>query len=239
MKIVLNIENEISEDEIKVNHKNCFRCKKDFHSDCFLKKENKEYNKNANSNSKLKKNSSKSLLQMGNTLNDNICYFCLDYIKKESESMKISDFFKYEKNKNSDSTKKSNKESIEKNTKVISISSIDPSNNIFMFDFTEKRNENVAHYPKFILWKQLPIKKVEELKENLKNALIFKSIDFNDDLTFLDSDCPESMNNSKLEPGIQKMSSYNKSIYYKFKQRTRKGEYPGLEIIEDTIQVYL
>ena len=53
----------------------------------------------------------------------------------------------------------------------------------------------------------------------------------------MDPDCLTEMNNSKFEPGIQKMSPYNKKIFYKFKEKSRKGEYPGLEILEDDIQV--
>ena len=45
------------------------------------------------------------------------------------------------------------------------------------------------------------------------------------------------MNNSLLEPNIQAISDYNKDIYYKFKEKTRKGEYAPVEVIDDDIQV--
>jgi len=152
--------------------------------------------------------------------------------------MKISDFFKNEKNTLANSSKKNCKINLTKSSESAFLKDC-PSNDIIMFDFSNNKNENVAYYPKFVLWKPLIGEKVEILKENLKNALIFKNIEFSDDLVFLDPDCPKEMNNSKMEPGIQKMSSYNKRIYYKLKQRTRLGEYPGLEIIEDPLQVFL
>ena len=216
-----NIEHEIPE-----NSKTCSRCKKDFHIGCFI-------NKNNHTNSNTKGNRSKTKNIQIDSQNKNICCFCEDSIEKISSSMKISDFFKYEKK-----TKANNIKNSKKSENIISTNKIETnSNDVVMFDFNEKKNENVAYYPKFILWKSLPKERVEELKENLKNALIFKNIEFSDDLAFLDQECGEEMNNAMLEPGIQKMSSYNKGIFYKFKERTRKGEYPGLEIIEDSIQV--
>lgn len=112
------------------------------------------------------------------------------------------------------------------------------NNNLIMFNFDDKKNSNVTYYPKFNLWnKILSEEKKSYLKANLFKALLFKDIDFSDDLAFMDPDCLMDMNNSKFEPGIQKMSPYNKKIFYKFKEKTRKGEYPGLEILEDDIQV--
>ena len=49
------------------------------------------------------------------------------------------------------------------------------------------------------LSKQLnPIQK-EKMKKSLFRALEVKNITFNDDLVYIDKDCPESMNNSLLE----------------------------------------
>jgi len=242
-----SIENK----EDNISHKTCARCKKDFHTECFFavnqslnKKQPSNPIKNnvSNSTSKNKKLNSIANNNYNNNLQSkNICSFCEHTIKKEAESMKISDFFKPKKNQNLSSSACKGKGLKPKESETTEIevakASNSPENDIIMFDFEEKKNENVAHYPKFILWKQLPQTKIEFLKENLKNALIFKNIEFSDDLAFLDEECPEVMNNAKLEPGIQKMSSYNKGVFYKFKQRTRNGEYPGLEIIEDPIQV--
>lgn len=242
IKISLNQFEESTEEDDDKNEgtlKTCTRCKKDFHKECFNNINN--YNKNSISKSKTNSinSSSKNLILIKNTTESkSICGACEININQVAESLKISDFFKSQKQTNTNIAYnlKNNKT---KPIEMASLPAIDQNsleNDIVMFDF-EKKNENVAVYPKFILWKPLPDKKIGILKENLKNALIFKNIEFSDDLAFLDSDCPEEMNNAKLEPGIQKMSSYNKSIFYKFKQRTRSGEYPGLEIIEDPIQV--
>jgi hypothetical protein len=75
------------------------------------------------------------------------------------------------------------------------------------------------------------------LKESLFRALYVKSINFNDDLCYIDKECPCELNNAANEPGIQAISDFNKKIYYKFKERTRRGEYPPLEIIDEEIQV--
>lgn len=241
----------IENKEDRNSHKTCTRCKKDFHSECFFGKSQSPIKKSAsllkknNANNTNKKNNCKNL-NSANKHNEklqskNICCFCEDKIKKDTESMKISDFFKPKKNQNLTSSAykaKAYKNGTEK-TELSAFLQSSLQNDIVMFDFEEKKNENVAHYPKFVLWKPLPQEKIELLKENLKNALIFKNIEFSDDLAFLDAECAENMNNAKLEPGIQKMSSYNKGVFYKFKERTRLGEYPGLEIIEDPIQVFI
>jgi len=238
------LENSTEEDDNQENSeecflKNCTRCKKDFHSECYYK----THYTNKKASSKPKTNnrnfSSKNLNSLINLQIKNICNFCQEKIKKESESMKISDFFKAQKKTNSNSackSKISKRKISNENIEIPSKAQNSLGNDVILFDF-EKKNENIAVYPKFILWKPLPKESIELLKENLKHALIFKNIEFSDDLAFLDLDCPEEMNNAKLEPGIQKMSSHNKVIFYKFKERTRLGEYPGLEIIQDPLQV--
>lgn len=247
-------DNENKEEEGCNSIKSCTRCKKDFHSECFFRKNQnsdkrqaskpKKNNFDALNTSKSKSINKGSAKDNNNENNNfqskNICRFCEDKIKKDTESMKISDFFKYQKNPNSNLNSackgKHGKSKEFEKPELSNKADNSPANDIVMFDFEEK-NENVAYYPKFVLWKQLPKEKIELLKENLKNALIFKNIEFSDDLAYLDDECPGDMNNAKFEPGIQKMSSHNKGIYYKFKERTRRGEYPGLEIIEDPIQV--
>ena len=56
-------------------------------------------------------------------------------------------------------------------------------------------------------------------------------------MCYPDPECPCEMNNSLFEPGIASISEYNKEIYYKFKERSKEGQYAPLEIIEDEIQV--
>ena len=87
--------------------------------------------------------------------------------------------------------------------------------------------------------KQLNTFQKQILKKSLFRALEVKNIKFNDDLIYLDKDCPESMNNSLLEQDIKEISLYNKEIYYKFKERSRKGEYAPIEIIDDPIQRFI
>lgn len=192
--------------------KTCLRCKKDFHNECF--QNNKENLNNSFSNN--------------NKGTQKFCKICEEGITKAIKTTKISDFFKFEKNKSITNKVKYDQSMNENHS--------NSTEDIVIFDF-EKKNENVSHYPKFLLWKQIAENKLTKLKENLFRALLIKNIDFSDDLVYLDPDCGEQMNNSKLEPGIQKMSSFNKKIFKQFKERTRKGEYPGLEIIEDEIQV--
>ena len=77
------------------------------------------------------------------------------------------------------------------------------------------------------------------MKKSLFRALKTKNIIFNDDLIYLDEDCPESMNNSLLEHDIKEIAPYNKETYYKFKEKSRNGEYAPIEIIDDPIQRFI
>ena len=84
-----------------------------------------------------------------------------------------------------------------------------------------------------------PTKKIERMMTSLFRALQVKGITFNDDLVYMDPDCPAKMNNSLLETGINEISPYNKKIYYSFKERSRKGEYAPVEVIDDPIQRFI
>jgi hypothetical protein len=99
-----------------------------------------------------------------------------------------------------------------------------------------KKKENSG---KLKLPKELNIHQKMILQSSLYRALKVKGIEFDDDLIFNDPECPPEMNDSSLEIGIQKISNYNKEIYYKFKRRSKVGEYPPLEIVDDQIQVKL
>ena len=170
--------------------KNCIRCKKDYHKKCFEKTQKKN-----------EKNNSAKKLNVIELENNDICLLCHEGIKTEIKNTKISDYFKTSKKKpNFFNTKK-----------------ITENNSIIIFDFDQNNKSSVSFYPKFILWKPLEEQKMEILKKKLLQALLIKNIEFSDDLKYLDEDCPESMNNSGLEPGIQKMSLENKKTFYKFK----------------------
>ena len=83
--------------------------------------------------------------------------------------------------------------------------------------------------------KTLTSKQKEILLKSLYRGLEVKGIKFNDDLIYLDNDCPEIMNNTLLENGIKEISTYIKKIYNTFKNNSRKGIYGPLKIIEDPI----
>lgn len=100
----------------------------------------------------------------------------------------------------------------------------------------EKPKQNEGHIK---LPKPLSQKKKDLLMKSLFRALTVKEITFNDDLVFLDSDCPKEMNNAYYEPGIPKISDYNKKIYYLFKEKSRIGEYAPVEVIDDPIQRFI
>jgi hypothetical protein len=249
---------DFNSDKEKIHQdlKNCFRCKKDYHERCF---ENKKYKTQRKINGSILENDSVNLLSESKSesqttsknLNlieleyNDICYLCHDAITIKIKNTKISDYFKPSKNKGINFNEKMIKKKFNENQ-------IDyPQNqnhyqnhfqqqksDIIMFDFEEEK-KLISYYPKFILFKPIEEKKMEILKKKFLQALLIKNIEFSDDLKYLDEDCPESMNNSCLEPGIQKMSSENKKIFYKFKEFTRQGDYPGLEIFEDKFQVII
>lgn len=103
---------------------------------------------------------------------------------------------------------------------------------------TEKKSNNAkGNSTKFRLGRRPNDSQKTILKESLIRAFLVKNIIFNDDLCYSDKECPMELNNAINEPGIQAISDFNKSIYYKFKERTRRGEYPPVEIIDEEIQV--
>ncbi len=92
--------------------------------------------------------------------------------------------------------------------------------------------------PKLKLPRELKPEQKELLQRSIMKANLVKEINFNDDLCYPYDNCQELKNDSSLEPGIVSLSDYNKEIYYKFKERSKKGEYAPLQIMEDDIQVY-
>ncbi len=91
----------------------------------------------------------------------------------------------------------------------------------------------------FKLPKQLKPDQKTILQTSLLKALKVKDLEFYDDLCYPDPECPEHLNNSLFEPGVISLTELNKELYYKFKERTRNGEYAAVEIIEDEIQVII
>ncbi len=100
-------------------------------------------------------------------------------------------------------------------------------------------NSNTNSEAKFRLPKLLSKEQRKILEESLFRAIQVKNVVFDDNLTFPHKDCPKSFNDSSREIGIQKISEYNKQIYYKFKEKSQKAEYAPIEIVDHEIQVII
>lgn len=158
-----------------------------------------------------------------------VCEECEKKISVALRATKISDYFKTEKFLG----QKREKDKINQDIKSD-------------FDIYQKISEKVSKTLKnpnrdghMKLPKQLSKKQKEIMMKSLFRALQVKNIQFNDDLVFIDKDCPSEMNNSMLESGINPISAYNKKIYEAFKERSRKGEYAPVEVIDDPIQRFI
>jgi hypothetical protein len=151
-----------------------------------------------------------------------ICKDCENEIKKVMKETKIPDYFKNVKWNSTNSNYNENDNN-----------STTSTNSDSLKQPIKKKSKSV---PKFKLPKLKPKQKTI-LQKSLFRALKVKNIEFDDNLCFLDPDCRIEMNDSCLEPGIQKLDEENKKIYYQFKEKTNKGEYPPLEIEDDEIQV--
>jgi hypothetical protein len=194
----------------------------DYHKNCFKKSIN---NNNFELNSKI------------------ICGNCEIQINNKMKNTKISDYFKLEKfnqnNKNKLNTILNNNKNefninIDINENESCSVSINSTQSSKLMTNTKKK-KNAA--PKFRLPKKYDKEKKELLQKSMLKALLVKDINFTDDLYYAKDICTSSMNDATQEPGIQKISEYNKKIYYSFKERTRKLEYPPLVVEEDEIQV--
>ena len=189
----------------------CEKCKNYFHQNCF--------------------NAEK-------TNNKILCSSCENIINQNFQSTKINDFFKSKKFLGQKREKEKEKEnklnlSIKEDFEIYTTI----TKEIFK---KPKRNNNLKTKDgKIRLPKQINTMQKEKMKKSIFRALEAKNIKFNDDLIYLDEDCPESMNNSLLEQNIKEISKYNKTIYYKFKERSRKGEYAPIKIIDDPIQRFI
>lgn len=190
--------------------KRCTKCQKDFHEDCF----------------RIDGKSSPNRKIINNKKSKIICNACEAHIINEMRTTKISDYFKASKNildhlkielKSKLNNKDEETSTCESNEECI------------------KKKSKSCH--KFRLPKPLKADQKKILEESLFRALKVKNIEFNDDLCYPDPECTADMNNASLEPGIQKISEYNRKTYYKFKEKTRNAEYPPVEVVDDEIQV--
>ena len=171
-----------------------------------------------------------------------ICDNCEKSIQtKLLKVTRISDFFKPQKNSKgkADLNHKDYKDS--KFSKINSLAwdkrVDDISQDSTSLDIGKAKSYAKSYDAKFRLPKELTKEQKRILQESFLRALEVKGITFGDDLNYEDNECPSHMNDASLEVGMQKISEYNKEIYYKFKKKTREAEYPPLEIVDDDIQV--
>ena len=172
----------------------------------------------------------------GNTENEKIiCDECEKKITVALRATKISDYFKSTKllgNKRAKSKDKIN-DMIQKDFDIYQTISQKLSTEASSIPSGSSHDGHIK------LPKNLNKKTKERMMTSLFRALQVKGITFNDDLVYMDPDCPAKMNNSLLETGINEISPYNKKIYYSFKERSRKGEYAPVEVIDDPIQRFI
>jgi len=182
-----------------------------------------------------------------------LCGKCEKIISNEMHTTKISDFFKskkfigYKRNVEDKDNINNNKLI---NPKIIKN---DITINTDINSETKREIQICVNINKAINEKQLPeickvpirlprkmSKEVEEKSmKSLFRALEAKGIEFNDDLVYIDKDCPKEMNNSLLESSIQILNDENKKKYYKFKEKSRKGIYAPVEVVDDPEQRFI
>lgn len=194
--------------------KECEKCKKLFHLSCFG-------------------NSQKIL-----------CQNC-DFVIIKNSKAKITDFFKNVKftqnkrnrTKDDDTAKPNNNYSASSNI----LNEIQTDIQIYSKVSIKFEEENLTQVSKtpLKLPKKMPKNLLEKSKLSLFRGLEAKGLKFNDDLIYLNESCPSYLNSSYLEPGIQKLSDYNKKIYYKFKENSSKGIYAPVEVIDDPVQRFI
>ena len=212
----------------------CEKCKNIFHTyTCFNQT-------NPNKNSKLKKNEKKIL-----------CDKCEKIISNEMHTTKISDFFKSKKfigyKRETEGKDKSGKDSITKGEKynynLLSNLNTETKREIQICvninrAIKERNIQEICNVPI-----RLPRKMSKAMEEksmrSLFRGLEVKGIEFNDDLVYLEKDCPKEMNNSLLESSIQQLNEENKKKYYKFKEQSRKGIYAPVEVVDDPEQRFV
>ena len=172
-------------------------------------------------------------------------------ISNQIHTTKISDFFKskkfigYKRNLD-DKEKKDNDnnkdEKINNNISSNGLNSETKREIQICVNINKAINENqlpeICNVP-IRLPRKMSKKMEEKSMQSLFRGLEAKGIEFNDDLVYIDKDCPQEMNNSLLENSIQILSEENKKKYYKFKESSRKGIYAPVVVVDDPEQRFI
>ena len=215
----------------------CEKCKNVFHSKtCFL---TNNFNNNNEINLKRKKNECKIL-----------CEKCEKLISKEMHTTKISTFFKSKKfigykrdNEDKIKNEKDNNQKLNKEDSNQNGLNSETKREIQICvkinkAIKEKQIQEICDVP-IRLPKKMPKRIEEKSMKSLFRGLETKGIEFSDDLVYIDKDCPKEMNNSLLESTIQILNEENKKKYYKFKEKSRKGIYAPVEVVDDPEQRFV
>lgn len=165
-----------------------------------------------------------------------ICGNCEQSIIEAFKTLKLSDYFQTNAKPSLFQIKSPKETKLKLKNKEYKLMLKLSNDSFFKSYLSKKRQRNEG---KLKLPKALSNKQKESMQKSLYRALTVKNIVFSDDLVFLDKDCPIELNNSLLEPSIQKMSLYNTQIFKKFKMQSRKGEYGPIKIIDDSIQKFV
>lgn len=159
-----------------------------------------------------------------------ICRLCEHSITEVLKTIKLSNYLQPQNTQRKKPTKAKLK------NKEFEIMLKLSKNSLFKSYLSKKRYRNEG---KLKLPKSLSKKQKTAMQKTIYRALTVKNIVFCDDLVYIDKDCPAELNNSLLEPSIQKISSYNTQIFKKFKIQSRKGEYGPVKVIDDSIQKFV
>ena len=201
------------------NYKTCEKCQLKYHDFCFRK----------------------GLLSPLKS-NKILCYNCETKINNQFKNTIITDYFKQNNNFLQNKREKSKEDNdafdfeideIQRDFDIFSVVSFAISSSSMS---TINKTQNDPHL-------KLPRTSSKSIlftsQKSLFRALETKNIIFSDDLMYPYADCPKRLNNALLQPNIQTLSKYNKNIYYKFKESSRRGIYGPVEVVDDPIQKFI
>jgi hypothetical protein len=245
-KMICHKCNKIIKDKSSLS--TCEKCKNIFHSlTCFRNIVDTSLNRNGN-------------LKQKKVEHKILCEKCEKIISKEMHTTKISDFFKSKKYIGNKRDLDGKEKAKINNFITHKMSNGDNNNNIVASNSStginsetkreiqicvninkaidEKQSPEICNVP-IRLPRKMPKAIEEKSMKSLFRALEAKGIEFSDDLVYIEKDCPKEMNNSLLENSIQILNDDNKKKYYKFKEKSRKGIYAPVEVVDDPEQRFV